>query len=103
MLQGGWFPIVVAIASFTTLTTWRRGRELVRSEIGNLTMPLDQFIASIEQAPPQHVAGTAVFLTSRPDGAPSALLHNLKHNGILHTRNVLLTVMTEEIPYVRRP
>jgi len=100
LLQGGWFPIVVAIASFTTLTTWRRGRKLLFQEMGNLTMPLDQFIGSIEQAPPQHVAGTAVYLTSRPEGAPSALLHNLKHNGILHTRNVLLTVMTEEIPYV---
>ena len=100
LLQGGWFPIVVAIASFTTLTTWRRGRKLLFQEMGNLTMPLDQFIGSIEQAPPQHVAGTAVYLTSRPEGAPSALLHNLKHNGILHARNVLLTVMTEEIPYV---
>jgi len=100
LLQGGWFPIVVAIASFTTLTTWRRGRKLLFQEMGNLTMPLDQFIGSIERSPPQHVAGTAVYLTSRPEGAPSALLHNLKHNGILHARNVLLTVMTEEIPYV---
>jgi KUP system potassium uptake protein len=98
--QGGWFALVMGLASFVTLTTWRRGRQLLFKEMGNLTMPLDQFIGSIEQAPPQHVPGTAVYLTSRPEGAPSALLHNLKHNGILHTRNVLLTVMTEEIPYV---
>ncbi|MGB5062267.1 MAG: KUP/HAK/KT family potassium transporter, partial [Candidatus Competibacter sp.] len=84
LLQGGWFPIVIAIASFTTLTTWRRGRQLLFHEMGNLTMPLDQFIRSIEKASLQRVASTAVYLTSRPEGAPSALLHNIKHNEVLH-------------------
>jgi KUP system potassium uptake protein len=100
LLQGGWFPIVIAIASFTTLTTWRRGRKLLFQEMGNLTMPLDQFIRSIETEPPQRVSGTAVYLTARPEGAPSALLHNLKHNEVLHARNVLATVLTAELPYV---
>ena len=100
LLQGGWFPIVIAIASFTTLTTWRRGRKLLFEEMGNLTMALDQFMRSIERQPPQRVPGTAVYLTARPEGAPSALLHNLKHNDVLHTRNVLTTVRTAEIPYV---
>ncbi len=100
LLQGGWFPIVIAIASFATLTTWRRGRKLLFEEMGNLTMALDQFMRSIERQPPQRVPGTAVYLTARPEGAPSALLHNLKHNDVLHSRNVLTTVRTAEIPYV---
>jgi KUP system potassium uptake protein len=100
LLQGGWFPVVVAIASFTTLTTWRRGRQLLFQEMGNLTMPLDQFIRSIEKAKLQQVSSTAVYLTSRPEGAPSALLHNIKHNELLHARNILVTIQTAEIPYV---
>ena len=100
LLQGGWFPIVIAVASFTTLTTWRRGRHLLFQEMGNLTMPLDQFIRSIEKTPLKQVTGTAVYLTSRPEGAPSALLHNIKHNEVLHARNVLVTVQTAEVPYV---
>ena len=100
LLQGGWFPIVIALASFTTLTTWRRGRHLLFQEMGNLTMPLDQFIRSIEKAGLKQVSSTAVYLTSRPEGAPSALLHNIKHNEVLHARNVLVTVLTAEVPYV---
>ena len=100
LLQGGWFPIVIALVSFTTLTTWRRGRQLLFEEMGNLTMPLDQFIRGIEKAPLKQASSTAVYLTSRPEGAPSALLHNVKHNEVLHARNVLVTVLTAEIPYV---
>ena len=100
LLQGGWFPIVIALASFTTLTTWRRGRRLLFKEMGNLTMPLDQFIRSIEKMPLKQVSNTAVYLTSRPEGAPSALLHNIKHNEVLHARNVLVTVLTAEVPHV---
>jgi KUP system potassium uptake protein len=100
LLQGGWFPIVIALASFTTLTTWRRGRRLLFQEMGNLTMPLDQFIQSIEKTPLKQVSNTAIYLTSRPEGAPSALLHNIKHNEVLHARNVLVTVLTAEIPAV---
>ena len=100
LLQGGWFPIVIALASFSTLTTWRRGRQLLFKEMGNLTMPLDQFIRSIEVDPPRRVRSTAVYLTSRLEGAPIALLHNVKHNEVLHARNVLVTVLTAEVPYV---
>ena len=103
LLQGGWFPVVVALASFTTLTTWRRGRSLLFQEMGNLTMPLDQFIRSIEGAALKRVSSTAVYLTSRLEGAPSALLHNIKHNEVLHARNVLATVLTAEVPYVAEP
>ena len=63
-------------------------------------MPLDQFIRSIEKTPLKQVSSTAIYLTSRPEGAPSALLHNIKHNEVLHARNVLVTVLTAEIPSV---
>lgn len=101
LMQGGWFPIVIALASFTTLTTWRQGRRLLFQEMGNLTMPLDQFIESIQSTPLKRVGSTAIYLTSRPEGAPSALLHNVKHNEVLHARNVLVTVLTAEVPYVK--
>ena len=100
LLQGGWFPILVAVASFSTLTTWRLGRRLLFREMGNLTMPLDQFITSIGMSSITRVSRTAVYLTSRSEGVPSALLHNLKHNEVLHDRNVLVTVQTAEVPYV---
>ncbi|HRC72748.1 MAG TPA: potassium transporter Kup [Candidatus Competibacter sp.] len=100
LLQGGWFPIVIALASFTTLTTWRRGRQLLFKEMGNLTMPLDQFIRSLEDRSLQQISGTAVYLTSRPEGAPSALLHNIKHNEVLHARSIFVTVLTAEVPTV---
>ena len=100
LLQGGWFPIVIALASFTTLTTWRRGRRLLFKEMGNLTMPLDQFISSIEKRSLTRISSTAVYLTSRPEGAPSALLHNIKHNEVLHARSVFVTVLTAEVPSV---
>ena len=100
LFQGGWFPVVIAVASFTTLTTWRRGRQLLFQEMGNLTMPLVQFIRSIENAALKRVSSTAVYLTSRPEGAPSGLLHNIKHNEVLHARNILVTVQTAEAPYV---
>ena len=98
--QGGWFALAIGLASFTTLTTWRRGRQLLFQEMGNLTMPLDQFIRSTDKAALKRVSSTAVYLTSRPEGAPSALLHNIKHNEVLHARNILVTVQTAEIPSV---
>ncbi len=100
LLQGGWFPVLIALASFTTLTTWRRGRQLLFKEMGNLTMPLDQFINSIEERALTRITGTAVYLTSRPEGAPSALLHNIKHNEVLHARSVFVTIQTAEVPTV---
>ena len=100
LLQGGWFPILVAVASFSTLTTWRLGRKLLFREMGNLTMPLDQFITSVGMSSITRVSRTAIYLTSRSEGVPSALLHNLKHNEVLHDRNVLVTVQTAEVPYV---
>jgi KUP system potassium uptake protein len=98
--QGGWFPIVVGLAVFTLLTTWKRGRAILLERLTQETMPLDLFIASITENPPLRVPGTAVFLTSTEGRVPHALLHNLKHNKVLHERVVLLTLKTRDIPAV---
>jgi KUP system potassium uptake protein len=97
--QGGWFALAIAVASFTTLTTWKRGRELVRKQLVAKSVPLVSVINSLGP----HVArarGTAVFMTATTEGVPAALLHNLKHNQTVHERTVLTTVMTVETPYV---
>lgn len=81
------------------MTTWRRGRELLLNKLQSDTMPLDLFIKSLESSA-YMVSGTAVFMTSSPKVVPHALLHNLKHNKILHERNILITMNTRDIPYV---
>ena len=96
--QGGWFPLGIAMISFTVLTTWKLGRKLLFAEIERNTVPMQVVIDGTDDVP--HVLGTAVFLTSASQGAPSALMHNLKHNQVLHERNVLLTVCAEDKPYV---
>ena len=98
--QGGWFPLCIALVSFTVLTTWRRGRKLLFDEVTNLKVPLQAIIDDVDNMP--RVSGTAVFLTPLGDGAPSAMLHNLKHNHVLHERNILLTVVVEDKPYVTK-
>ncbi len=97
--EGGWFPLVVGVVSFTVLTTWRRGRKLVNEEMTSSSMPLESFIDFTNDV--HRVSGTAVFMTSSPDGVPSALLHNLKHNQILHERVVLMTIKTADKPFVK--
>ena len=98
--EGGWFPIVIGGAVFTLLTTWKRGRMLLQQRMTEETMPLDSFVASIATSPPTRVPGTAVFMTSTIGRVPPALLHNLKHNKVLHERTVFLTVITRDIPRV---
>ncbi|MGH8113890.1 MAG: potassium transporter Kup [Rhodanobacteraceae bacterium] len=102
LLDGGWFPLVLALAVFTVLTTWRRGRELVLRQLKHGGLALAPFIANLAEHPPTRVEGTAIFLVSDPDAVPHALLHNLKHNKVLHKRNVILTVDTLETPYADR-
>jgi KUP system potassium uptake protein len=99
VLDGGWFPLVLALAVFAILTTWRRGRDLVLRQLKHGGLALGPFIANIAEHPPTRVDGTAIFLVSDPDAVPHALLHNLKHNKVLHKRNVILTVDTLETPY----
>lgn len=98
--HGGWFPILLGIVVFTLLSTWRRGRANLTERVRTDTMPLDVFITSLFHAPPQRVAGTAVFMTTNLEGVPRALLHNLLHNKVLHERVVLVSVTTEDVPYV---
>jgi KUP system potassium uptake protein len=97
--EGGWFPLLIGGIVFTLLTTWKKGRSLLMRRLAEDAMPLDLFIQSIEASPPTRVDGTAVFLTSTPDRVPHALLHNLKHNKVLHERVVFLTIVTRDIPY----
>lgn len=99
LLQGAWFPVVLGIFLFTMMRTWRRGRELLRDEIRKDGIRLDTFLPGLMLAPPVRVPGTAVFLTADPTVAPHALMHNLKHNKVLHERNVFLHVETLPIPY----
>ena len=102
LLQGGWFPLALGIVLFTLLRTWRRGRELLRDEIQKEGIQLGTFLPGLMLAPPVRVPGTAVFLTADPNVVPHALMHNLKHNKVLHERNVFLTVETLDVPYAHR-
>ena len=97
--DGGWFPLTVGAVAFTLLTTWSRGRQLVIARLREGAMPIEVFIKSARGSATR-VPGTAVFMTSSPDGVPHALLHNLKHNKVLHERVVILTVAIEEVPMV---
>ena len=96
--EGGWFPLVIGLVSFTVLTTWRRGRRMVSEEMAKQSIPMDDFIESIDGV--HRIYGTAIFMTSAKDGVPPALLHNLKHNQVLHERVVLVTVQTTDTPIV---
>ncbi len=98
--SGGWFPLVIGIAVFTILTTWRTGRRLVRMQLASEAVPLASFLATCDEAPEARVSGTAVFLTTQTEDVPVTLLHNLKHNKVLHRTVLLVRVVTENIPRV---
>ena len=97
--HGGWFPLVVAIAVFVVLTTWKRGRQILMARVEEDAMPVDLFVSSLSERA-QRVQGTAVYMTVSGDGVPRALLHNLKHNRVIHERVIFLTVVTEDRPTV---
>jgi KUP system potassium uptake protein len=99
-LEGGWLPIVLAVSIFLLMTTWRRGRSILAERLRQATLPLDLLLQNVNAHPPPRVPGTAVFMTGNPDGAPPALIHNLKHNKVLHQRVILLTLETHEIPRI---
>lgn len=100
VFHGAWFPLVVGGAFFTLMLTWRRGREILGAELAELTPRLEDFRRELEADPPQKVRGQAIFLTGRPDNVPAALLHNIKHNKVLHADTVFLHIRTENIPRV---
>ena len=98
--DGGWFPLVIGVAMFTVMSTWRRGREIVRRKVNDGAMPLKGFVESIALSDTPRVEGTGVFMTTNPEGVPNALLHNLKHNKVLHGRVIILSIVIEDIPRV---
>ena len=100
--NGGWFPLLVGVLIFTLLTTWKKGRKTLNDRIFNRVLPRATFLDSILSHPPHRVPGTAVFMYNDPRGTPPALMHNLKHNKVLHHNVVFLSVLTEEAPYVPR-
>ena len=97
--DGGWFPLLIGAIAFTLLTTWAKGRKLMIDRMAEASLPLEVFIKSAAGSAAR-VPGTAVFMTSSGSGVPHALLHNLKHNKVLHERIILLTVRIEDVPYV---
>jgi KUP system potassium uptake protein len=97
--DGGWFPLLVAAVTFTILTTWAKGRQLMRERLQISALPLPVFIKSVTRSV-HRVRGTSVFLSASSDVVPAALLHNLKHNQVLHERVLILHVKVEEVPHV---
>jgi KUP system potassium uptake protein len=97
--DGGWFPLAIATVVFIVLTTWAKGRQILRDRLAEDSMPFDLFLNSVCEKV-RRVPGTSVFLSSTTEGIPPALLHNLKHNHILHERVVILTVETEGVPHI---
>jgi KUP system potassium uptake protein len=100
LFDGAWAPLLFGTAMVLTILTWRRGSRLLAEKTRRTEVPIDTLVSSLEKKPPHLAPGTAVFLTSAPDFAPTALLHNLKHNKVLHENNVILTVDTADTPRV---
>ena len=97
--QGGWFPLMIGFFAFLLLTTWARGRKLMRERMSEHALPMEIFAKSAKNSATR-VPGTAIFMASQSSGVPSALLHNIKHNKVLHERVVILTVDIQDVPYV---
>jgi KUP system potassium uptake protein len=100
VFEGAWLPLLFGISMVLLILTWRRGTDIVIGKTRQSEIKLESLVRSLERKPPHVVPGTAVFLTSDPDYAPTALLHNLKHNKILHEHNVILTIATSDTPRV---
>jgi KUP system potassium uptake protein len=100
--DGAWVPVLFGIGLILVIMTWRRGTRILGEKTRKTEVPLDALIEGLEKKPPHTVPGTAVFLTSDPDFAPTAMLHNLKHNKVLHEHNVILTIITSDTPRVSR-
>jgi KUP system potassium uptake protein len=98
--DGGWFPLLIGVIAFTFLTTWAKGRKLLRAQMREIETPAETVIAQAIRSATR-VPGTAVFLTSQPDGVPHALQQNLKHNRVLHERSLFVRVAILEVPYVQ--
>jgi KUP system potassium uptake protein len=99
-LNGAWVPVLIGAAIVLLIATWRRGTSLLAQKIRRSEVPLQSMLAKLDKKPPHVVHGTAVYLTSQPHFVPTALLHNLKHNKMLHENNLIVTVVTRDIPRV---
>ncbi len=102
LLHGGWVPIAVAVGAFTLMTTWKRGRDILRERLTDVALPVEVFLDDIGQRARARVPGTAVFMTSEAQGVPVVLLHHLKHNKVLHDTVILLSIKTADVPEVPR-
>jgi len=100
VVEGGWVPLALGGALMALMYTWRRGSRLLFEKTRRQETPLEALVAMLERKPPARVPGTAVFFTSDPKSAPTALLHSLKHYKVLHEKNVILTIETAETPRV---
>ena len=100
LFAGGWFPLVIGGVVFTLMMTWKEGRNLMRQAHEAEALDLKSFLDAVFVSPPQRVAGTAVFLTAESGIVPNALLHNLKHNKVLHEQNLFVTVQSHEVPWI---
>jgi KUP system potassium uptake protein len=101
-VDGGWFPLAIGAAMFTLMTTWKTGRAILHAKLREQSLELEPFLRSVFEYPPTRVQGTAVFLTSEFGAVPNAFLHNLKHNKVLHDKNVFVTVRSHQVPWIRR-
>jgi KUP system potassium uptake protein len=98
--DGGWFPLMIGIIMFALMTTWRDGRHMLSEKLRNDSIELKSFLDTVFISPPQRVTGTAVFLNADAGTTPNALLHNLKHNKVLHQQNLFVTVKSHEVPWI---
>ena len=98
--DGGWFPLVIAGLVYTLMSTWKQGRRILADRLSKDALPFEEFVANVRPGSPMRVPGVAVFMARDAVGTPTALLHNLKHNKVLHEKVILLTVQTDEIPTV---
>ncbi len=100
IVQGGWFPLAMALVLYVVMTTWKDGRRLLNQKLRVDSIDLKSFLEAVFVSPPLRVEGTAVFLTAEPGTVPNALLHNLKHNKVLHENNLFVTVHNHEVPWI---
>ena len=100
LFEGGWFPLLIATGVFTLMLTWKDGRRLLNSKLQSDAIDLNSFLEAVFISPPTRVPGTAVFLTAASGTVPNAMLHNLKHNKVLHEINLFVTVVNHEVPWI---
>ena len=100
LFDGGWFPLLIGGCIFTLMLTWKQGREILNAALKTDAIDLRSFLEAVFVSPPARVDGTAVFLTAEPGTVPNAMLHNLKHNKVLHAQNLFVTVRSHEVPWV---